>query len=125
MAKNNKNGFTNSVLSLVFLVPKLFSFVNNIGALIKAEAQHAKRNLILIVFLILISVILVTSTWLCLLGLLYLYLTTHLAPIPSLTIVLAFNIFLLIIIGLVIYLSKRNLFFPATFSQISKARFRT
>jgi hypothetical protein len=125
MAKKNNGGFTNSVLSLIFLVPKLFSFVNNIGALVKAEAAHAKRNLILIVFLILISVILVTSTWMCLLGLLYLYLTTHLTPIPSLAIVLAFNIFLLIIIALVIYLSKRNMFFPATFAQISRARFKT
>jgi hypothetical protein len=125
MAKKSKGGFTDSVLSLIFLAPKLFSFVSNIGALVKAEAHHAKRNIALILLLILISAVLLTSTWMCMLGLLYLYLTTHLAPIPALAIVMAFNIFLLIIIALVIYLSKRNLFFPATFAQISRARFKS
>jgi hypothetical protein len=124
MANKKKGGFSTSLLSLVFLVPKLFSFVGNIGPLIKLEAIHAKRNISIILLLILICAVLVTSTWMCLLALLYIYLTAHLAPIPALAIVILFNLFLLIILTLVIVLTKRNMFFPATFSQLSKSKLK-
>jgi hypothetical protein len=124
MAKNNKGGITGSLLSLIFLVPKLFGFMGNLSTLVRLEAKHAYRNLIVILLLTLMTTILLTSTWLAVLALLYLYLTMHLSPIPALALVILFNIFLMIILGLVIFLMKRNMFFPATFSQISKAKFK-
>ena|ERR1700722_4057819 len=124
MAKKNKGGFTSSILSLIFLVPRLFSFLSNISTIIRLEARQAGRSIAIILLLVLMCTILLTSTWLGLLALLYLYLTSHLNPIPSLSIVILFNVFLMIILGLTIYLAKRNIFFPATLSQLSKAKFK-
>jgi hypothetical protein len=125
MAKNSKGALMGAVMSLVLLVPKLFNFMGNISTLVKLEAQQAGRNLTIIVLLMFISAILLTSSWLCLLGLAYLYLVSlHIGAIPALTIVTIFNLLLLLIIGLIIYTLKRNLFFPATFAQLSKAKLK-
>jgi hypothetical protein len=124
MAKNSKGALTGAVMSLVMIVPKLFNFVGNISTLVKLEAQQAGRNLTIIVLLMFISAILLTSTWLCLLALAYLYLMSIMGAIPALTIVTIFNLLLLLIIGLIIYTLKRNLFFPATFAQLSRSKLK-
>jgi hypothetical protein len=123
MAKKSKGAVAGAISSVMFLFPKLFNFVGNIGTLVKMEAQQAKRNLTIIVTLMFISVILLTTTWLCLLALAYLYLVTlHLSEITSLLIVTVFNVLLLVFVGMFIFFLKRHLFFPATFAQLSKRK---
>jgi hypothetical protein len=117
-----KGRLTGALMGLFFLVPKLFGFVGDIGTLVKLEALQAKRTMTIIIFLTLICAMLFASTWLILFAMLYVYLVTKLSAIASLAIILVLNIFFMIIIGLLILNRKRNIFFPATLSHLSKVK---
>jgi hypothetical protein len=123
MAKK-KSRITGTILSLIFLVPKLFSTFFDIGKILKMEAHYAVRKVTILLFLSLICAILFTSTWLGLLGLLYLYISTKLSAIASLSIVLLLNIFFMVIVGLVIFNLKRDIFFPETLQHLRKVKLK-
>lgn len=121
MAKK-QNKITGSILGLIFLIPKLFGLVGDVGRLIKDEAHHGARNIAIIIFLSFICAMLFTTTWVCLLTMLFFYLSSKLSVMVALAIILLVNVLFMIIVALVILNLKKNIFFPATLKHLSKVR---
>jgi len=115
MTAKKKSFFTATVIKLLFFLPTLFGFVGNFFALVEIEARLAGRNLVTLLVLYLMLGSLLTSLWLCLLGLLFLYLiTVQSSWALGLMIILVFNLLFLIIIGIIMIRLKNNLLFPET-----------
>lgn len=123
MAGKKKPILSKAILSLLIGVPTLFSLVGKIVTLIGLEARLAGRSLISIIILSVMFAILLTSTWLCVLAMLFFYLTSlQWTAQLSLLILVLLNIILLIIITLVISKFKRKLLFPHTRRRLNHAR---
>ena|SRR5436190_16740552 len=106
---------------VIFMVPSLFFSVTNLTAIISAEAQLAIRSVILLAILCLLAAALLTTAWLCLLGMLFTWLLTlHLSLVISFLILFFCNVFLLLIITFAISYYRRYLSFPATSNMIRK-----
>lgn len=124
MANKKKFTLSKTILNLVVIIPTIFSVVRKTFALIGFEARLAGRSIILICVLSLIAVILLSSIWLGLLVMLFLYLTTVLqwSLQHSMLLITALNILMLVIVGLVIVKAKKNLSFPETRRQLRSTK---
>ncbi len=118
MASKKKFPLSETVINLLLLIPNILGIIRNITTLINLEARLAGKAVVLIIIFSVIYAILLTSTWICLLALLFIYLTSlQLSTMSALLIILGLNVLSLAIIGLVISRAKKNLLFPETCQQ--------
>jgi hypothetical protein len=103
------------------IVKSFFKIFSDIGSLAKAEARLAKQSMVRIFFLSVLLFTLLTTTWLCFLGLTVAYLMyLKFSLLMSLFIVTALTALLAMMVGLIILRLKNNLFFRATRRQINQ-----
>lgn len=115
MAKKKKPTLSKTLFSLMVAIPTLLGLTKRIGALIKLEARLAKRGLFSIVIFALISALLLTASWLCVLAILFIYLSSlQWSTLNILIILLGINIFMLIITFSFVRKYQRRLSFPET-----------
>lgn len=121
MKDKNKLSLSRMLKDVIFMVPSLFFSVTNLTAIISAEAQLAVRSLIVLVILCFITAALLTTAWLCLLGMLLTFmLSMHLSLITSFLILFFCNVVLLVLVFFIISYYRRYLSFPATSNMLRK-----
>ncbi|MHB1949224.1 MAG: hypothetical protein ACYCQI_14040 [Gammaproteobacteria bacterium] len=120
MAMKKKHSVIRTISTLFFMVPTIFNFVTNLCGLISSEARLAGRSIVMILILAVFLASLLTTTWLCLVAMLFVYLITHLSWMASLGVILGLNLLLVLMVGLLIARAKKNLTFPETRSQLSE-----
>lgn len=104
---------------MFMLVPNLISLAFHMTELIGAESRIAVKSIILIIMLSAIFGCLLVASWLCLMGVVCVYLVSlQLSWMSSLLIIFSLNILILIFIGIYIIRVKERLFFPATRYQV-------
>jgi hypothetical protein len=107
------------LLHLFSLGVNVVKLLEHLLALIRVEARVAGKSLGTIAVLIGAAIALVTVTWLCGLGLLFLYLLSiAIKPIAALGILFILNVITLSVIILRIKKLKNNLLFPETCKQL-------
>lgn len=122
MSNKRKFNLITFVMNVVLAAPALLGAFTNVLGLVQADARLAKRSLIRCVVLAIFGLTLLFSSWVCLLGIIYLSLISlHLSPILSLMIIFLINTLLLIIIGLVMMNVKDKIFFPRVTSLIRRS----
>jgi hypothetical protein len=115
MAKTKSNFLSKYVMDKAIFIFTLFKSIPNLIALIEIEANAARKSFVLILILYLIAGVLLTSTWLSILAMYFIYLVSlPLSSMASIFIIIAINIFLLGLIIAMILKSKKNLSFPKT-----------
>jgi hypothetical protein len=120
MANKRKPGFSKAILNLIILVPTIFSLFSKIFALVGLEARLAGRSLVTILILAILFGMVLTTTWLCVLSLLLVYLITQMSLVLSLGIIIAINLFLLLVIAFAMSKMKNNLSFPVIRRHFSR-----
>lgn len=96
-----------------------FTLVNELIHLASLESKLAVKSLVKIVALSFIVATLLTSTWLCILALLFvLIIAMHLSSSFALCIITLLNVLLLVMVSILIIRAKDKLFFPATRRQL-------
>lgn len=119
MAHKKKRSMGRTLLKVVTLVPTLFSVFTNITALVGWEAKRAGKSVVTIILFAFFAAFLLTTIWLCLLGILFLYLVSlHWTEIQALLFIILVNVILLGVIGFVISKVKNNLTFPLIRKQL-------
>lgn len=116
MAERGKKSFLSKIiLDTSMIIFSLFNVVPKIIYLIESEARLAKKNLVSLIILFLIAAAFITSIWLCILAMGFIYLISlHLSLLVSLSIIILINILLLIITCLLISRAKHQISFPET-----------
>jgi hypothetical protein len=115
MAQKRKSTFSKTLLSLLIGVPSVLSLIGNLCGLIGHEARLASKSLVVIIALGVVSALICTSIWLCLLALLFFYFVSlQWSPQFSLLVIILLNIILLLIMFLCIKKYKTKLLFPET-----------
>lgn len=118
MTDNRKPSFTRTLFKIITIVPTIINLFTNTVHLIGYEARLAGRSLLKLLILAFMVASLLTTTWIGLLAMLFIYLTSlHWNMILSLLIISVLNILLLIIILVSMTKLKKNLTFPMTRSQ--------
>ena len=105
---------TNSLL----VVPLVFNFLDNLMQLVKLEASIAGRNIVIILMLAIVAACLLTSTWICVLIILFYLLIAHLSLIQTMLVIIAFNLLLLLILSLTVSRLQKTILFPKTRKQL-------
>ena len=107
--------FTSAILNLIMLVPNLMGTVSRITSLMAAEARLAGKSIILLITLSIVLASFITSTWICLLVMLFVFFTSlGWSVAAALTIIFLLNLLTLIIILFIMLRVKKNLLFPKT-----------
>lgn len=115
MTHKRKHSIGQYLLRAVMAVPMLFGVMGNIFSLIEIEARLTVRSLFFILTLSILMVAILTTTWVCLLAMLFLYLISwQLSWQLSLFILVLLNIVLLILLVWMLNTIKRHMFFPET-----------
>lgn len=115
MAKKKKPTLSRAILSLMVGIPALLSLTGRIKSLIGFEARLAGRSLVGIMILTIVYALLLSSSWLCVLAMLFVYLTSLLWSIQIILLtLLGINLIMLIIVGCIIRNYKKRLIFPET-----------
>lgn len=115
MEDKTKSSMGQTVMRFVIALPAFFRLLQHFLALVKHDAQVAKRSFITLLLLYLMLTSLLTSIWIGLMGMLLLYLIwLNLSWLIALTILIILNLLLLIIVVLCILVVKNNLTFPET-----------
>lgn len=100
------------LLSLLLLIPTLFSFFNKLCRLLRIEAKEALRGTVIILVLAILLAFLLVSMWFSLLAILFLYLLSmQWQPPLILLFIFALNFILLLITAYTIRKVKNKLFF--------------
>src|SRR3990167_6344151 len=107
--RRKKNKFSSFSLSetlrsVIMLVPNIINILSNIAELIHLETRLAGKTLMTLLIFSVIYAVLLVSTWFSLLAILLTYLTVYLQwnIMVALFILLAINLLSLMIIGLII-----------------------
>src|SRR5580698_3209762 len=99
MTKRKKPTLGKALINLVIGIPTLLSLIGKIGSLIGFEIRLASKSLISIIILALLSALLLTSSWLCVLAMLFVYLTSlHWSTQCILLALFGLNLILLLIV---------------------------
>jgi len=110
------------ILNVIFLLPTLYNLVGKIVALASYEAYLARRNLVKIIIIAIMSGIVLASIWLCLLAGCGLYFISIGLSYPlTFLVIILINILILIILSIMIKNAEKNLLFRATRNQIQCA----
>ncbi len=125
--KKSVLGKAKTILNLLVLIPTLYSLMKKTFALIGFEARLARRSVVVISVLSLVALILLFSTWLGVLAMLFFYFTAslHWSLQQSMLAIVALNILMLVVVGFSIARARRNLSFPETrkhFSNVKRLR---
>lgn len=121
MTKKNKSGTSRSILNLLLVVPSIISFASNLVSLVQTEAYEMRRSIIWLVILLIFSTVLLSTLWVGLMGLLYIFfLSLNMSSTASLVFILVMNLFLLIITCLIISMVKSKIGFPETKEIVRK-----
>ena len=109
MKQNKGFRFIKRMMDLVLVVPHIISLLSNIMSMVGKEARLAGKSIVMIIMLSLLFSMLLAVSWLSLLGIIYLHLTSmQFSAEASLGIILLINVVLLIIIGVIISKVKNN-----------------
>lgn len=105
------------LFKLIWVVPSIINVMSHFLSLVAYEAKEAGKSFIMLMILSVFFAVILTSSWLILLALLFFYLSMHLGAPVSLSILLGINIFILLIMIFVMKRVKEKLFFPETSYQ--------
>lgn len=123
MTKRKKPTLGRALINLVIGVPTLLSLTGRIGSLIGFEARLASQSLVGIIMLAIFSALLLTSAWLCLLAMLFVYLSSlHWSPLLVLLALFGLNLILLLIVCRRMTKYKKRLLFPKTRDLLDEVR---
>lgn len=115
MAKRKKSILSKTILRLIFGIPAILSLLTTLSSLIKYEIRIAGRSLVCVLMLALFCALLLMSSWLCVLGLLFVYLMSLQWSLYGILLaLLGINCFMFLIILLIIRRYKAKLSFPET-----------
>jgi hypothetical protein len=115
MAKKQKKGIAGTVLKLLMVLPAVLNMTASLIAMVQSEFLTMRKKLVLFMVLAFFCLALMMGVWLCVTGLLVIYLQTlQLGLSSSLMIVLVFNFLLLVITGLAMSFIKVDPTFPET-----------
>jgi hypothetical protein len=118
MAKR-KPSLSSTLLRFVIGIPTLFNVVRKTFALIKIEARESGKSLMRIILLSVFSLMILSSTWFCALGLLFFYLLQWHWSIPgALLLIFSGNVLILLVLLLFIKKLQKKLCFPETRSLL-------
>lgn len=124
MSKDNKHTssfFSRLLKRVLMFVPTIIGTSYGIANVIGAETMLAKKNATILLSLGLTAFVLLLSTWLCLLGILFFaMLAFSLSPIVSFFILLLINIILFLLLLFVIFKIKNRGFFPLTAAKLKR-----
>lgn len=119
MTNKSKFSFLSYIKNFIFVIPHVFNLLSRMISLSVYEAKLAIRSLMIILMLSFIVGALTTTTWLGLLAMLYIYLTSlQWSPLGAIAIVVLVNVVMLAIVTFIILRVKKNLEFPATRQQL-------
>jgi hypothetical protein len=115
MTKKRKPTLGKAFINLIFGIPSIVSLAKRISALITYEVRLARKSFINMIILAVYCLILIASSWLCLLALLFVYLisiswTTEMALLTLLSI----NLVMLLIVYCLLKRFQKRLSFPKT-----------
>lgn len=115
MKHKKKSALVRSIFKILVLVPTFLSLFSKLMTLVSLEARAAGRSFInLIIFAVMCGVIL-TSTWLCVLGLFAISLYyLHCSYPLILSILIIANIFIFLLLAIFMQKCRKTLFFPET-----------
>lgn len=111
-----KKKWLNNIINVALSITALFSTLSHIVTLFEIEIRKTKKNLILLLVLLLIMNVLFAAIWFCFLALLFVYFTSSLhwtLPIV-LFVILLINIVLFFIVYFMIKNTADNLTFKKT-----------
>lgn len=115
MAKKQKKGIAGAILRLLMVLPAVLNMTATLMSLVQSEFLSMRKKLVLFMVLGFFCLALMMGAWLCVTGLLVIYLQTlQLSLASSLMIVLVFNFLLLVITGLAMSFIKVDPTFPET-----------
>ena len=115
MAHKKRSTIGKYLLRAVMTVPMLFGVIGNIFSLLEIEARNTGRSIFYILMLCIFTVSVLTTTWVCLLAMLFLWLVSlQLSWQLSLFVLVVVNLVLLLLMIWMITALKKNLFFPET-----------
>lgn len=121
MKDKSKLSLGRMLKDVIFLVPSLFFSFTNLTAILSAEAQLAVRSLIILVILCFVTAALITTAWLCLLGMLLTWLLSlHISLTVAFLILFGCNVLILIGVFLIINHYRHYLSFPATWHTLRR-----
>jgi hypothetical protein len=107
---------------MLILVPTFFSLFGKVIALVGLEARKAGKSITKLIVLAVMCGIVITSTWLCVLGLLAAYLISIQYTYTCIfTILIIVNLLILIILAKLMKQSSKYLFFPQTRMHIKNS----
>lgn len=113
MARQKKTNIAQAILNVIVNSFVLMSSFGKIFKIVGFEARIASKGLVrIIIFSVFFGVIL-ASTWICILGLLFFYLfQLHADPYFALLLIILLNVLILVAMGLIIKSIKNQLLFP-------------
>lgn len=115
MKKKKAAKHPNILVRLITLIPTILSFSCHFVAMLEEDARLARRSFISILILSVVIGALLTTFWIVVLALLFIYLVSlKISAIAALVMILILNFLLLIIAGLLTLREKDRLLFPAT-----------
>ncbi|CAN5338577.1 hypothetical protein BH10PSE19_BH10PSE19_00520 [soil metagenome] len=121
MAENKENLYLSEIIKNIVQI--CFKLIKDYKRLVTVEMQLAAKSLLNIFILSLVVVAVLTTTWICLLGILIFYLKLwQWGWVPSLLIACGVNIFVLLGLAWVMLKMKANLSFQATRRQLQKIK---
>lgn len=113
MASAKKRSFSKSLISIAMVIPAVYSFVSRLVTLVEEDAKLSARSLAFLMIIAFILASLFTSAWLCLMAMLFFYLTpAYFTLYGSLTIIIFCHLVLMMIFSLMVIKMKNKLFFP-------------
>lgn len=111
MPEKSKSIIRKLMRIIILIFPTILSLIHNMPRLIEYETKFAINNLILTIILAVFFTLLLTISWIAVLGLFFIFfINLNYNIATSLTLVLLLNIVLLMIIGLSMLRVKKNLF---------------
>ena len=112
---NKKSTSINKLINTAIFMFSIFKLVPNLFALIEMEARAAKKSLASLLFIYLIAASLLTSLWLSILAMGFIYLISlQLSHLQAIFIIVFINLLLLIVTMLIAANTKKGLGFAKT-----------
>lgn len=113
MAKKS-SGWSDTLLNVLLVIPSIFNVISRFISCLEHDAWLAKRSIVRLVILIILSVMLVIGAWLSLCAIAFLWLQTWLSALASLSILFASHVFLLLIVAILLSKTKNQILFTNT-----------
>lgn len=115
MAQKHKTSMTRYILSAITVVPSIFRFSISFVHSFSSELRLAGKSIVSLLIFLVVFGILLTTTWICLLSILFVFLTSLAwTALHALLLLLLINIVLVVIILIAILKIRRTLTFPET-----------